>query len=121
MGESDESMSIPVCEKFQKRLQDMGVDVELKVYAGAGHGWDNPYPQKFVDGAYVTRDCLMRWNNDGSTVEVTSGRSMDNPVGAMLALSKCANDDGYTMGFNQLAHDQSRADLLGFLRRVWEL
>ena len=121
MGEADESMSIPACEKFQDRLEGMGVDVELKVYAGAGHGWDNPYPQKFVEGAYVTRDCLMRWNNDGSTVEMTSGRSMDNPIGAMLALSKCANDDGYTMGFNQQAFDQSRIDLMGFLARVWRL
>lgn len=121
MGEADESMSIPACEKFQMRLQDMGVDVELKVYAGAGHGWDNPYPQKFFEGEYVTRDCLMLWKDDGSSIEVTSGRSMDNPVGAMLALNKCANDNGYTKGFNKAAYDQSRADLLGFLRRVWEL
>ena len=121
MGESDESMSIPACEQFQRQLQDMGVDVELKVYPGAGHGWDNPYPQKFVEGAYVTRDCLMRWNNDGSSVEVTSGRSMDNPVGAMLALRHCANDDGYTMGFNQTAYDQSRLDLMSFLTRIWGL
>lgn len=121
MGESDESMSIPACQKFQTRLQAMGVDVELKVYPGAGHGWDNPYPQKFYEDGYVTRDCLMLWKNDGSSIEVTSGRSMDNPVGAMLALNKCANDNGYTKGFNQAAYDQSRADLLDFLGRIWEL
>lgn len=121
MGEIDESMSIAGCEKFQARLQSMSVEVDLKVYEGAGHGWDNPYPQEFEEGALVTRDCLMRWQEDGSNIEVTSGHSMDNAIGAMLALYKCAHSDGYTIGFNQLAYDRSMADLLEFLRRTWGL
>jgi predicted esterase len=38
MGGQDESMSIPACRKFQKRLQKLGVSVDLKVYETAGHG-----------------------------------------------------------------------------------
>jgi len=115
MGEADESMSIPACQTFSERLRQMGVDVELIVYPGAGHGWDNPYPQAFKAGAWVTRDCMMKWTNKHRIFETTSGYSMDNAFGAFMALWQCANTDGYTMGFNQNAHTASRQDLLVFL------
>jgi dienelactone hydrolase len=99
----------------------MGVDVELVVYPGAGHGWDNPYPQHFVDGAVVTRDCLMRWTADGESIEVTSGHSMDSAIGAIRALASCSHRDGYTMGRNDAAFSQSLTDLHGFLRASWDL
>jgi len=121
MGEADESMSIPACEEFKARLQDLDVNVELIVYEGAGHGWNSPFPQGFVEGAVVMRDCRMRWTSDGEIIEMTTGHSMDNPVGAMLAMSGCGHSDGYTMGFNQNADAQSRSDLLDFLRKTWNL
>lgn len=121
MGEVDESMSIPACEKFRDRLRGMGVEVELIVYPGAGHGWDNPYAQHFVDGAVVTRDCLMRWTKEGESIEVTSGHSMDSSIGAIRALASCSHRDGYTMGRNEAAFAQSLEDLHGFLSTTWDL
>lgn len=121
MGGADESMSIPACEGFRDRLLGLGVDVELRVYEGAGHGWDNPFPQHFVEGAVVTRDCLMHWKQDGEVIEMTTGHSMDSAIGAMRAMMTCSNSDGYTMGFNQAASDRSRADLLQFLTTSWAL
>ena len=121
MGEKDESMSIPACEEFQDRLQAMGVDVTLKVYEGAGHGWDNPYPQHFVDGAMVLRDCLMKWMRNGENIEQTTGYSMDTRFGAFMVIMKCGGREGYTMGYNDDAYRQSMADLLAFLRRTWDL
>jgi dienelactone hydrolase len=121
MGENDESMSIPACREFQKRLQTMQVDVELKVYEGAGHGWDNPYPQHFEEGALVMRDCKMLWTIEGTTIEMTTGYSMDNALGAILAMNGCAHSDGYTMGYNQAADEQSLQDLQRFLIKTWGL
>jgi dienelactone hydrolase len=121
MGDHDESMSIPACRKFQDRLKKSGVDVDLVIYKGAGHGWDNPFPQHFVEGAWVTRDCVMRWTKSNENIEVTSGKSMDDAIGAMLALRKCAHNNGYTMGYNQAARDNSIAELLRFLNRAWNL
>lgn len=119
MGEADESMSIPGCERFRERLQKLGVEVELITYPGAGHGWDNPYPQAFKAGAWSTRDCLMRWTRKYRVFEATSGYSMDNPFGAFMALWQCANTDGYTLGYNAEAHTASLQDLLAFLNRTW--
>jgi dienelactone hydrolase len=121
MGSADESMSIPACEKFKDRLTDLGVEVELVVYEGAGHGWNAPFPQDFVEGAWVTRDCIMKWTETGENIEMTSGYSMDTAVGAMLALRKCAHNDGYTMGFNQNADEASMVDLYRFLQKTWDL
>ncbi len=121
MGGKDESMSIPACKSFQKKLRGMDVSVDLIVYESAGHGWDNPYPQHFVEGAWVTRDCVMRWKKDGSNLEMTSGYSMDGGFGAFMAMNKCAHNDGYTMGYNADAFERSQQDLLSFLNRTWDL
>lgn len=121
MGEADESMSIPACEKFRDRLTGMDIDVELITYPGAGHAWDAPFPQYFKEGAVSTRDCLMHWGPEGQATELTSGKSMDNAFNAFAAMSHCANSEGYTMGRNPAAFEKSRQDLLHFLRRTWEL
>ncbi len=120
MGDADESMSIKGCEKFRDRLRRMGVDVELKVYADAGHGWDAPFPQRFQEGAWSTRDCNMRWTKKNKIIETVSGYSMENPFGAFMALAQCANTDGYTLGYNAAATAASQDDLLAFLDRVWQ-
>ena len=99
----------------------MGVDVDLKVYETAGHGWDLPYPQEFQEGEWVTRDCVMKWTRKGRNKEMTSGYSMDTGYGAFMALAHCAHNDGYTMGYNADAARQSLADLLQFLRETWGL
>jgi len=119
MGEADESMSIPACERFRDRLTGLGVDVELVSYAGAGHAWDAPFRQQFFPDQIVTRDCLMHWGIDGQATELTSGKSMDNAFGAFSAMSGCATREGYPMGRNPAALEQSNRDLLRFLRRTW--
>lgn len=121
MGGADESMSIPRCQWFQEKLQKHNVDVDLKVYPGAGHGWEQPYPQHFVEGAAVTKDCLMQWTKEGVSVEMSTGYSIDNALGAMLAFSQCSHRDGYTMGFNENATEQSWQDFHQFLKRTWAL
>ena len=121
MGEADESMSIPACEKFRDRLTSMGVSVDLIVYPGAGHAWDAPFPQQFFPGKVVTRDCLMHFGLNGQATELTSGKSMDDAFNAFSAMSHCAHSEGYTMGRNEAALDRSYRDFLRFLQKTWGL
>ena len=86
-----------------------------------GHGWDLPYPQEFQEGAWVTRDCVMKWTKKGRNKEMTSGYSMDSAYGAFMALYQCAHNDGYTMGYNADAAKRSLEYLLVFLRKTWSL
>ena len=119
MGEKDEGMSIDRCLWLQQKLQQQNVDVELEVYADAGHGWELPYPQAFQPGLAVTRDCIMLWTESGETIEQSSGHSIDTPWGAALAFSQCSSRDGYTMGRNEAAMEQSWQDFFSFLQRAW--
>lgn len=121
MGGKDVSMSIEGCKKFQQGLQAKGVDVQLVVYPTAGHGWDNPYPQAFQEGAAITKDCLMKWMKNGENIEMTTGYNIDNTFGAIMAFSECANQDGYIMGYNQQADEQSWLDFYGFLKKTWAI
>ncbi len=121
MGELDESMSVDRCGWMRDKLVEMGVDVDMVVYEGAGHGWDNPYPQEFKEGAWVTKDCIMKWTESGENIEQSTGYSMDSAIGALLALRGCAAQAGYTMGFNRNAYDSSNRDLLAFLNKTWGL
>jgi len=121
MGEADESMSIERCEWFKSKLEQFGVEVEMSVYEGAGHGWEQPYPQAFVPGAAITKECLMLWTENNEVVEQNSGYSVDNPWGAMLAFSKCSSREGYTMGLNEAAKEQSWLDFYVFLKKTWKL
>ncbi|GLP95114.1 dienelactone hydrolase family protein [Paraferrimonas sedimenticola] len=119
MGEADESMSIPKCEAFREKLEAHGVDTDLKVYAGAGHGWEQPYPQAFVEGAVVTKDCQMLWTKEGDNIEQTTGQNVDTVWGAIRAFSQCSHDDGYTNGLNVAAKEQSWQDFYQFLQDSW--
>lgn len=121
MGEADESMSIERCEWLQSKLQDHSVDVELEVYQGAGHGWEQPYPQAFQPGAAVTKDCLITWTKAGESIEQSTGYSLDSTFGAIMAFSQCSHKDGYTMGLNVAAKEQSWQDFYSFLSNVWAL
>lgn len=121
MGKADESMSIERCEWFKDKLEQFGVEVEMSVYDGAGHGWEQPYPQAFVPEAAITKDCLMLWTENNEVIEQNSGYSVDKPWGGFLAFSKCSTRDGYTMGLNEAAKEQSWLDFYAFLKKTWKL
>lgn len=119
MGEVDESMSIARCQWMRDKLLAHGVDTELKVYPGAAHGWEMPYPAQFKPGAAVAKDCNITWTRNADSIEASTGHSVDNPLGAILAFSRCSHRQGYTMGRNEVAMEQSWADFIGFLRKAW--
>ena len=87
-------------------------------YEGAGHGWEQPYPQAFVPGAAITKDCLMLWTRNNEVVEQNSGYSVDKPWGAFRAFSNCSTREGYTMGLNEAAKEQSWLDFYAFLKKT---
>ena len=73
---------------LQDKLTDHGVEAELKVYEGAGHGWEKPQAQAFIPGLSVTKDCLMTWTKDGQNIEQSSDRSVDSTLGGPRPLRR---------------------------------
>jgi len=54
-------------------------------------------------------------------VEQNTGYTVDNKWGALLAFSNCSTREGYTMGLNEAAKEQSWLDFYTFLKKTWEL
>jgi dienelactone hydrolase len=119
LGMRDESTPPEDCRGLMAkagRLQ--GIRTELKLYEGAGHGWNGPEPLTFRPDAFVTRDCTAYWQRDGKVVEKNTGLSYDNPLTMLLAFRQCATR-GYSIGRHDAANRQSVRDTLAFLDREW--
>jgi len=120
MGAEDESMSVPRCQSFIDKLKEHKVDVTLKVYPGAGHGWEQPYPAHFKPEAVVTKNCEMLWTRDYTNIEQSSGENVDTTFGAIKAFSHCSEKSGYTMGLHEPTKEQSWQDFYAFLQSSWQ-
>lgn len=118
MGEADESMSVARCQWLQEKLQLNGVATDLKVYPGAAHGWEQPYPIRFNPEGAVTKDCIMLWSASGENIEQTTGHSVDSALGAIRAFSQCSGK-GYSNGLHAPTKEQSWQDFYQFLQGVW--
>ncbi|MGI9235958.1 MAG: dienelactone hydrolase family protein [Woeseiaceae bacterium] len=118
LGSADESTSASHCETLLAKARSAGVSAELKVYDGAGHGWDQPYELQFFPDAFVTRDCVAYMTSDGDVIEKGSGWSYENGLTLMLAFRTCATK-GYSQGRHDAANIQSVQDTLTFLDVVW--
>lgn len=119
LGTRDESTPPGDCRRLLARAgQVAGIHTELRLYEGAGHGWNNPDPLSFHADAFVTRDCTAYWKRNGDVVERNTGLSYDNPLTLLLAFSQCATR-GYSMGRHDAANRQSVRDTIAFLDREW--
>jgi dienelactone hydrolase len=119
LGTKDESTPPEDCRRLMARAeQAQGIRTELKLYEGAGHGWNGPEPLTFHPDAFVTRDCTAYWTRNGDVIEQNTGLSYENPVTLLLAFSQCATR-GYSIGRHDAANRQSVRDTLAFLDREW--
>jgi len=120
LGSRDESTPPARCRALIDRARAAGVrSAELKVYEGAGHGWNSPEPLQFHPDAFVMRDCTPVWRRDGQVIEKGSGLSFDNPLVPLLVFRTCGAY-GYSMGRHDAANRQSVRDTLDFLDRQWD-
>ena len=119
LGAADESTSAEHCETLLAKVRAAGADADLKVYEGAAHGWDQPYPLEFYPDAFVTRDCVAYMTAEGEVIEKNTGWSYENGLTLMLAFRKCATK-GYSQGRHDAANRQSVTDMLAFLDDAWQ-
>ena len=104
-----------------QRMRAEGARIEVKVFPGAGHGFDGGAPY-FVPQGENYSQCVTQQQADGSWKERKSGITTigadGKPIAGAIskALAACRTL-GVSGGGNDAAAKQSMDDLKGYVRR----
>jgi dienelactone hydrolase len=121
LGGADTYVGVEPCATYAETLRANGARIEVKVYPGAGHGFDGGRAYSNPRGENYSQ-CVFQQQPDGTFVERKSGvvtsTAGGKPVqGAMAkALARCRTL-GVSGGLQDAAAAQSMVDLKSYVRR----
>ncbi len=121
LGEADSYVGHEPCETYAAALKAEGANVQVKVFPGAGHGFDAGAPY-FVPNGENYSQCVFQQQADGTWNERKSGLKVVSADGRRIpgvydkALNGCKTL-GVSGGLNDAAAKQSMEDLKGHVRR----
>lgn len=121
LGGADTYVGVEPCTTYAEALRANGAPIEVKVYPGAGHGFDGGRAYSNPRGENYSQ-CVFQQQPDGSFVErksgVTTNTADGRPVqGAMAkALAGCRTL-GVSGGLQDAAAAQALVDLKSYVRR----
>lgn len=123
-GAHDLSNDLVQCTEREEQLRAAGSEVSSKIYATAGHSWDN-LGQRVQGTANYLRGCLMVYDEDGfpsvnGAPMLTAETSRDRNDRYALRLTSDSFFEGcvfngYIVGRDQPVYEDSTAELLEFL------
>ena len=115
LGGADSYVGVKPCTDFADKLKAAGVPIEVKIYPGAGHGFDTEGSYNLAKGENWSK-CIFEEQPDLSWKERTSGevtadkQGKVNEAGRTKALAACRTQ-GVSGGLNPAAKAQSLTDL----------
>ena len=113
-GGDDDLTPLQPCRAYVDDLRRRGKDVEVHLYEGAYHLFDNP-------GVPLGRNEQSQTAKQCSWIERTVGHVVNSTTGRSFSLEDPCVQRGVTRGFNAAAHLQADEDLKGLLVRVLRL
>ncbi len=117
LGSRDNWTGVEDCLTSVKELQAAGFDnINVKVYEGAYHGFDDDKPIRTYNDGYSFTRCRFVIKADGTTVETKSGKSLDTPSNRKAAVRGCISK-GVTLGGN-FVMKQATADVREFVKQA---
>ena len=127
-GTEDNSNELPACAAREAELRALGVDVDARIYEGAGHAWEAATPRRlFEDSPYVA-GCTIRYDENGHSfngeVPIVDGRADESRamrvVGRLSSGTKMAScvGSGYVIGRDDETRAKATAAFLEFFDRV---
>lgn len=120
LGGADTYVGVEPCTTYAEALRANGAQVEVKVYPGAGHGFDGGRAYFMPRGENYSQ-CVFQQQPDGSFVErksgVTTNTANGMPVdGAMAKALAACRALGVSGGLQEAAAAQSLVDLKSYVR-----
>jgi dienelactone hydrolase len=121
LGGADSYVGHEPCETYAAAMRAEGARIEVKVFPGAGHGFDGGAPY-FVPQGENYSQCVTQQQADGSWKERKSGivtigaggKPIPGAIGKALAACRTLGVSG---GGNDAAARQSMDDLKSYVRR----
>lgn len=122
LGANDTYVGVEPCVSYAEILRTGGARIEVKIFPGAGHGFDGNSGPWFNSRGENYSQCLNQQQADGSWIERKSGATTITAEGRLLpegqakAVGACRTL-GVSGGGNEAAARQSMEDLKNYVRR----
>lgn len=123
-GAADLSNDLVQCAQREEQLRAAGSDVSSKIYASAGHSWDNLGPRVQGRNTYL-RGCLMSYDENGypsvngaAMLTAQTPTTRDERYALRLSSDRFFEGcvfNGYIVGRDQPVYEDSNAELIAFL------
>ncbi|MEM0953222.1 MAG: dienelactone hydrolase family protein [Pseudomonadota bacterium] len=128
-GTEDASNELPACLRREDELRQLGVEVTAKVYAGAGHAWENAAPRAMAESNPYLAGCELQYDDRGRAYyegEPLVSYQLDEPLAVRAAdritsglkLRDCVGY-GYIVGRDEATRNQAYQDIEDFLAHYW--
>ena len=114
-GSADDYVPVEPTRRYIDRLKHAGKDVQLTVYDGARHAFDNPlYPSVLsLPDAVLTSNCRREEKQLGHIINLETGK--------IFTWKDACVTRGATVGFDPHAREQAMKSVTDFLRAHWSL
>jgi dienelactone hydrolase len=114
-GSADDYIPIGPTRGYVNRLKDAGKDVQLTIYEGARHSFDNPLnPSELrYPDAMVASDCRREEKQPGNVVNVDTGKT--------FSWNDSCVKHGATVGYDPRGLEEAIKAVKDFLRTQWKL
>ena len=114
-GSADDYVPVEPTRRYVDRLKHAGKDVQLTVYEGARHAFDNPlYPPVLsLPDAVLTSNCRREEKQPGNIINLDTGKT--------FTWKDACVTRGATVGFDPHAREQAMKTVSDFLCAQWHL
>jgi dienelactone hydrolase len=114
-GAADDFVPVEPCQRYVERLRRAGKDVQLTVYPGARHAFDNPLfqPVRSLPDAEVSTRCRREERAGGEIINLDTGQPFSR--------SDACVTRGATVGYDPHGHAESVKAVKEFLKSTWKL
>jgi dienelactone hydrolase len=114
-GAADDWSPVQPCRDYVERLRRAARDVQLAVYPGAHHAFDNPLyqPVRHMPDAEVSTRCRLEERADGEIINLDTGQPFSRTDACVTR--------GATVGYDPNAHAEAVKAIREFLQSAWKL
>lgn len=114
-GAGDDYVPVEPTKRYAERLKRAGKDVQITVYDGARHAFDNPaYPPALpLPDAILTNNCRRQEKEPGIVVNLDTGKPFTWNDGCVTR--------GATVGHDPKARAEAAKSVKTFLKDYWNL